>query len=1339
MSESNRPSSKFFLAKQKALLELIQTIQKCEELANIFQITLTEIQKILEIEGGGIYQFGLDLEENKGKFRAIEGRSLTSFGESQLGEVYYHYRQPDGVWRIDHLNQVEINEKYGYFLENIECQSLIAVPIEQKDQLWGLLITYQPTYPRQWQEEEILWLQQIAVYLGIAIQQADMQNQQKQQSERLAQAVDGVVKRQQTTAKIIDKIRRSLDIDTIFTITTQETRQLLNADRVVIYRFNPDWSGTFVKDAVAEGWTSLVEKQWQHPNQGEEPPQCQVRLLCNSQLTDTYLQAIEGKIFNPQNLVRVCNDIHQAGFSPCYVEILESYEAKAYIIVAIYQNNSLWGLLAAYQNASPRQWQDSEINFLVQVGVNLGIAIEQAQLLKKTRESEEKLQTSLAIALHQQKETLAKTGERERSLSTVIDKIRCTLDINTIFQTAATEVQKLLNVEHIAIYQFKDHQGGQFIFESDPGTFPSVIGQYWPENILSATKREKLRQNRPCVIHDISQEKQEKNLHVKPLEKLGVASIVMVPLFEGEKFWGLLMAFEHSHPRPWPDREVQLLQQIAHHLSIALQQTHYLQTIEDYAREQAIAVQQQKALSQVIDKIRRTLDINSIFQTTATEVRHLLQVDRVAVFQFEPHSQWTRGEIIAEDVSPQFSPALASQVEDHCFGENHAHYYQQGFILAHDDIYQAGLIDCHIDLLSRFQVKANLVSPLFIGEKLWGLLCIHQCSGPRHWKNSDKEFVATIATHLGIGIQQAKLLQKTQKRSLALQEALKKVEQQKEYLLQVAVQERALARGIERIRRSLDIETIFQSTTQEVRRMLRCDRVVIYRFNPDWSGHFLDESLGGGWKPLTEESAKLPIWNDTYLQEHQGGRYQHHDTLAVNDIHNANLTPCHVEILAQFQVKAFVVVPVFVGEKLWGLLATYQNSASRDWEKREIDLLQQVGNQLGVAINQSQLLTQTQQQSESLNNTVADLNAIVDNLGDGLLVVDIYGKITRSNPTFLSMFNLSDSPNGKPLTDILPLRLGDLIEQTEQHQHKVAIADLKLPQKRSGQALARSIIRRTSRQDNEQCLGAVILIRDVTAEREIEQMKNDFLATVSHELRTPLTSVLGFASLIRDKLEDVIFPQILINTGKGSGEDDRRYQKAIKQVTNNLDIILSESERLTNLINDVLDIAKMEAGKMAWTMEAICPVDVLEQAIAATSSLLQQKGLVLIRDFPSDLPLIMGDNNSLVQVVINLLSNAVKFTEKGSVTCQAKVNHNYLLIAITDTGRGIPYHEQKKLFHPFQQVGNILTNKPQGTGLGLSICKQIVENHGGKIWVKSQLGQGTDFFFTVPLAEIVKF
>jgi light-regulated signal transduction histidine kinase (bacteriophytochrome) len=169
-------------------------------------------------------------------------------------------------------------------------------------------------------------------------------------------------------------------------------------------------------------------------------------------------------------------------------------------------------------------------------------------------------------------------------------------------------------------------------------------------------------------------------------------------------------------------------------------------------------LEQQKALFSVVTSLREPLDLVTIFKTTATEVRQLLQADRVGMFRFYPDSGFDDGEFVSEDVDPTFSSAMSEKVHDHCFGEQFAVHYQQGRIQVVSDIYNCGLSDCHIKVLSQFQVKANLIVPLLQGQNLWGLLCIHQCDAPRQWQTIEIEFVSQIANHLGVALKHAELM-----------------------------------------------------------------------------------------------------------------------------------------------------------------------------------------------------------------------------------------------------------------------------------------------------------------------------------------------------------------------------------------------------------------------------------------------------------------------------------------------------------------------------------------------------------------------------------------------------
>ena len=244
--------------------------------------------------------------------------------------------------------------------------------------------------------------------------------------------------------------------------------------------------------------------------------------------------------------------------------------------------------------------------------------------------------------------------------------------------------------------------------------------------------------------------------------------------------------------------------------------------------------------------------------------------------------------------------------------------------------------------------------------------------------------------------------------------------------------------------------------------------------------------------------------------------------------------------------------------------------------------------------------------------------------------------------------------------------------------------------------------------------------------RKLDEMKTDFFTTISHELRTPLTSVLGFAKIIKKRVEERIIPCI--------DNSDEYVHKSIEHIRQDLDIILSEGERLTSMINNVLDLAKLEEGAVDWKLEPLVAAEIVERAATAIRPLLREKGLAFLMDVEDGFPTVIGDRDRLTQVMINLLANAVKFTREGSVTCRLRRSNHELVISVIDTGRGVAEDDYEKLFDKFQQKGDVdAESQNRGTGLGLSICRYIVEHHRGRIWVESEVGRGSTFSFTLPL------
>ncbi|HMC36394.1 MAG TPA: ATP-binding protein, partial [Actinomycetota bacterium] len=250
---------------------------------------------------------------------------------------------------------------------------------------------------------------------------------------------------------------------------------------------------------------------------------------------------------------------------------------------------------------------------------------------------------------------------------------------------------------------------------------------------------------------------------------------------------------------------------------------------------------------------------------------------------------------------------------------------------------------------------------------------------------------------------------------------------------------------------------------------------------------------------------------------------------------------------------------------------------------------------------------------------------------------------------------------------------------------------------------------------------SVLAIRNARLFREIEdkgrqleiasQHKSQFLANMSHELRTPLNAILGYTELILDNIY---------------GEVSDKVREVLRRVQNS-------GRHLLGLINDVLDLAKIEAGQFTLSLAEYSIREVVHTVTAAVESLAKEKGLALSVTVPPDLPPGRGDDRRIAQVLLNLVGNAIKFAEAGEVGVRVTASDGRFVVAVSDTGPGISEADQRRIFEEFQQVDSSTTRAKGGTGLGLSIAKRIIEMHGGRIWVESSPGKGSTFSFTLPV------
>ncbi|MEO7912073.1 MAG: ATP-binding protein, partial [Roseiflexaceae bacterium] len=435
------------------------------------------------------------------------------------------------------------------------------------------------------------------------------------------------------------------------------------------------------------------------------------------------------------------------------------------------------------------------------------------------------------------------------------------------------------------------------------------------------------------------------------------------------------------------------------------------------------------------------------------------------------------------------------------------------------------------------------------------------------------------------------------------------------------------------------------------------------------------------------------------------------------------IVDCGLDIgsLSDFQSLA---LPLLAGTRLLGVLQVAYSPGQRLSEQQH-DQFSALAERLASAIDYAQISSGARAEQERTR-------ALVDASNDAIMMLDSSGTATMINRRAKYFFGLAErdvigrSPDqlramfqlifeDSATFDVWLTPLLTSIDERAVLEMKVLRAEPRLLQCFTAPVL----------DSQDRLLGRMLVFRDITREREVEQMKTDFVSIVSHELRTPLTSIRGALQLVLGRA-----------ASSAGGTGATPYDSTLSARTRELlDISLKNSERLIRLINDILDISKIEQGSIQLRHVALDPADLCRAAVQEVSVFAEGRDISIdLRAEPGLTP-ISADRDRALQVLANLLSNAIKFSEPGQrIELSVRQDIGAMVFAVRDYGRGIAPEDHLRIFDKFHQIDSSLTRNVGGTGLGLAICKALVEEHGGKIWIESILRKGATFAFTLPLA-----
>ncbi|MBU7581315.1 MAG: GAF domain-containing protein [Nostoc sp. TH1S01] len=622
---------------------------------------------------------------------------------------------------------------------------------------------------------------------------------------------------------------------------------------------------------------------------------------------------------------------------------------------------------------------------------------------------------------------------QESLLRRITNRIRQTLELEEIIATTTAEVRCLLGTDRVMIYQFHADGTGQVVGESIyEQRLPSLLGLNFPADDIPPHARElfikskvrsvvnvELQQigHSPINVLETGELKPEDiryrpvdPCHAEYLTAMGVKSCVVAPILHQNQLWGLLVS-HHSQAHSISFYELEAMQMVVDQLSVAIAQSNLLSQARVKAERESVinriatllhslpTIVLQPALEETVAAFKgsggRLCIRNEAFQASNGHIRSVKECLIPGSNCIQVYTCGQQPEIPEDTIYPL--------MEQYNVWQEH---YQSGEydVWAINDIYQTASLRTLQPTFKPTKIRSLLMIPLCYRQQLVGYLSIFRneidtetlwagkfdrdrrqlyprlsfdvwkeskTAQAKQWTTADIELAREIAKHFASAIQQYELYQQVQAFNLNLEHQVKRrtVELQRTY-----EQQQAVFGVIAKIRESLNTDTIFQITTKEVCQLVKADRVSVYRFTEDWGGEFVGdfEATSPHW--TNESKIRInTIWNDTYLQDTEGGRYRHNETFAVDDIYKMGFSQCHLDNLEYYQIHAVVLAPIFVGQKLWGLLCTYQHSGPREWKPSEVNFLSQIAAQLGIAVQQAQLLMQTQQQAQQLAKALHEL------------------------------------------------------------------------------------------------------------------------------------------------------------------------------------------------------------------------------------------------------------------------------------------------------------------------------------------------------------------------------
>jgi GAF domain-containing protein/anti-sigma regulatory factor (Ser/Thr protein kinase) len=869
------------------------------------------------------------------------------------------------------------------------------------------------------------------------------------------------------------------------------------------------------------------------------------------------------------------------------------------------------------------------------------------------------------------------------------------LDIYQILNTVAGELCSALSCSSTSAVLF-DRFGRAQVWAEAPSRVHSL-----PHALPDAALFGMIRESQG--VFNTENVAQEETLHdlLPYLQAHHSRAMLALPLAAGGQVHGLLFAHGEDRESRFSVEEIELARTIANQSAISVQNARLyeetqrrlseLAAINAISQEITATIQIDQLLADLPEMLQAIVDVRNLYLALYDETQ-----DQVSFpFAFE---QGRRVEIPPETPSGLTGYIIRSRKPLLLVGEG-----------ADQQFKALGAVS-----FGELETRSWLGVPLLAGDRVTGVIAIQSPELENAYTADDERILSTVAAQIAIAIENSRLYAQVQESASDL---AKRVNERTDQLAAEHLRTQMLLRIITELSASLDMDIVLNRTLGLVNQIVGAEQSTILLVeSPGTPMTRRTSSAGGG------VGDNLTRNVETSLAEQIIARRR---PLLVSDL--AQDAAWSIPAEGQAGDRSALAVPLMVGEEVLGALILFHDKPDHFTIDHQ-DLVMATAKQIAVAINNATLYRLIRDQAERLGDMLRTQHietsrsqAILEAVADGVLVTDNQGRITVFNASAEHILNL---PRAKVLARALDNFMGLFGKAAGRWFETIRAWSRDPDTYRPGELYSESILLDNGRvvsvnlapvKLRNEFLGTVSIFRDVTHEVEIDRLKSEFVANVSHELRTPMTSIKGYVD-------------ILLMGAAGAVSD---------QQANFLKVVRSNTERLIILVNDLLQVSRLEAGKVALSMEPLdlrqIASDVVDEYRRRSQEESRSKTFEL--DLAAELPRVQGDSERIRQVIDNLVDNAYRYTPAdGLIQVRVAPVERAVQVDVRDNGIGIPPGDQVRVFERFYRGEDPLVLETPGTGLGLSVVQSLVRMHGGRIWFESSgvPGEGTTFSFTIP-------